>query len=341
MDQYSWLTTIIYIAILVVEYPTNLLIQRLPIAKYLGTSIILWGAVLACHTVCRNFTQILIARFLLGTFEAVCQPAFLTMSSMWYKRDEQPVIVSYWFAMNGMQQIVGGLFAYCFSLIQPRSLKGWQALFLSYGCLSVLWGIFVLYWLPDSPMRATCYSEEDKHLMVLRVQENKTGIQNKRWRKDQAIEALLDIKTWCFCAIGFTSTLPTSGLGAFANIIIKSFKFSLLQTQLLSMVLGAILMIILFSCTWFANKTQQTCLVMAAYVLPSIMGTVVLMTVVNHNKASQIGLLLSYYITISFWAAPTLTMTLISRNIAGQTKKMVITAMYFISWAVGNSIGIF
>jgi Major Facilitator Superfamily len=322
-----------------VEYPTNLLIQHLPIAKYLGISIILWGATLAFHSACRNFTQIIIARFLLGTFEAVCQPAFLTMSSMWYKRDEQPLIVSYWFAMNGAQQIVGGLFAYCFSLIQNGRVKSWQALFLSYGCFSVLWGLFVLFWLPDSPMRANCYSEEDKHLMVLRVQENKTGIQNKRWRKDQAMEALRDTKTWCFCAIGFTSTLPTSGLGAFANIIIRSFNFTVLQTQLLAMILGVVLMIILFSCTWLANKTQQTSLVMAAYVIPSIIGTIVLMTVENHNKASQIGLLLSYYITLSFWAAPTLTMTLISRNIAGQTKKMVTTALYFISWAIGNSIG--
>jgi hypothetical protein len=259
---------------------------------------------------------------------------------MWYKRDEQPLIVSYWFAMNGAQQIVGGLFAYCFSLIQDGTVKSWQALFLSYGCFSVLWGLFVLFWLPDSPMRANCYSEEDKHLMVLRVQENKTGIQNKRWRKDQAMEALRDTKTWCFCAIGFTSTLPTSGLGAFANIIIRSFNFTVLQTQLLAMVLGAVLMIILCSCTWLANKTQQTSLVMAAYVIPSIIGTIVLMTVENHNKTSQVGLLLSYYITLSFWAAPTLTMTLISRNIAGQTKKMVTTALYFISWAIGNSIGI-
>jgi Major Facilitator Superfamily len=261
------------------------------------------------------------------------------MTSMWYKKDEQPLIVSLWFAMNGMQQIVGGLFAYCFSLIKHGSLKSWQVLFLSYGCFSVLWGIFVLFWLPDSPMRAHCYSEKDKELMVLRVQDNRTGIQNKKWRKTQAIEALLDPKTWCYCVIGLATTLPTSGLGAFANIIIRSFDFTVLQTQLLAMVLGAVLMMILFSSTWLANKTKQTSLMMAVYVLPSVAGTVVLMSVVNHNKATQIGLLLSYYITLSFWAAPALTMTLISRNTAGQTKKVVITTLYFISWAVGNSIG--
>lgn len=43
--QYSWLTTAIYIAILIVEYPTNWLLARVPVAKYLGISIILWGTV--------------------------------------------------------------------------------------------------------------------------------------------------------------------------------------------------------------------------------------------------------------------------------------------------------
>jgi MFS family permease len=94
-QQFSWLTTCIYIAILFVEYPTNYLIQRLPIAKYLGVSIIVWGVVLALHSVAKNFTHILVLRTLLGIFEAVCQPAFVFLSSMWYKREEQAATVTY------------------------------------------------------------------------------------------------------------------------------------------------------------------------------------------------------------------------------------------------------
>ena len=40
----------------------------------------------------------------------------------------------------------------------------------------------------------------------------------------------------------------------------------------------------------------------------AFIGTIVLMTVRNHDKASQIGLLISYYIVLSFWAAATLSM---------------------------------
>jgi MFS family permease len=316
-----------------------MLIQQLPVAKYLSINIILWGVVLALHAACTNFATILVARTVLGIFEAVCQPAFLTMSSMWYKRSEQASIITFWFMMNGTQQIVGGLLAYCFSLIRSGPVKGYQALFMTYGILSVLWGVFVLIWLPDSPMRAHCFSEDDKKLMVERVRSNQTGLQNKKWRKEQFIEALTDVQTWGYCLVSFTTTLPTSGLGAFANIIITSFNFTVLQTQLLAMVLGVVIIVILLSSTWIANKTQQTLIVMGVYVIPSVAGTVVLLSVKNTGKASQIGLLFSYYIVLSFWAAQTLSMTLISRNIAGQTKKMVVTAMYFVTGCVGNAIG--
>ena len=65
------------------------------------------------------------------------------------------------------------------------------------------------------------------------------------------------------------------------------------------------------------------------------------MTVENTNKASQIGLLISYYIVLSFWSAQTLGLSMISRNIAGQTKKATVVAANFIAWAVGNSIGMY
>lgn len=125
---------------------------------------------------------------------------------------------------NGGQQIVGGLLAYCFSLISHGPLKSWQAIFLTYGCFSVLYGFFVLWWMPDSPMRAKCFSEDDKHLMVERVRSNQTGLQNKKFRTEQAKEALMDPQIWCYCLIQVTTTLPTSGLGGYyASKLVFSF----------------------------------------------------------------------------------------------------------------------
>lgn len=197
---------------------------------------------------------------------------------MWYRREEQASRVTYWYMMNGAQQIVGGLLAYCFTLIKSGPLKNWQWLFLSYAIVSVCFGVFVGWYMPDSPMRAKCFSEEDKRLMVERVRDNQTGIQNKTFKKHQAIEALKDPQTWCYAGIQFCTTFPTSGLGAFANIIIKgNFGFNTLQTQLLAMVLGFYIIFVLLGSVWLVKKWNQNIWTMLGFVIPSFLGTILLM----------------------------------------------------------------
>ncbi|MCJ1448043.1 MAG: hypothetical protein MMC23_008556 [Stictis urceolatum] len=322
--QFPWLTTCIYLAVLVVEYPTNRIIQRVPVAKYLGANIMIWGSILALHAACSSFAGLVAVRTLLGVFEACCQPAFLILSSMWYRREERTGIVAYRYMMNGAQQIVGGLVAYCFTLIgSDRAIKSWQAIFIAYGCISVFWGGFVLWWMPDSPMRAKCFSEEDKRLMIERVRDNQTGLQNKTFRREQMIEGTFAIRR----------------CGAFANIIIRSFDFTALQTQLLAMVSGFYIIVVLFTSTWLVKKTGQSLLVMLAFCVPSFVGTIFLMTLDPTTFSLRVGMLISYYITLSFWSAQTLSMSMISQNIAGQTKKTTVVAANFISWALGNAIG--
>lgn len=298
-----------------------------------------WGAVLACHAACRSFGGLVTVRILLGLFESACQPAFVVLSSIWYKREEQAARVTYWYMMNGAQQIIGGLLAYCFSLITTGPLKSWQWLFLTYGVISVAFGAFVGWWMPDSIMRAKCFSEEDKRLMIARVRSNQTGIQNREFKKYQVIEALKDPQTWCYAGIQLFTTLPTSGLGSFSGLIITSFGFTVLQTQLLSMVLGAYIIIILLGSVWLVKKFNQNLLTMLGFVVPSFIGTALLMALPSETKAQHVGLLICYYITLSFWSAQTLGLSMMSRNVAGQTKKSVVVAMNFVFWAVGNSIG--
>jgi MFS family permease len=148
------------------EYPINWTIQRVPVAKFLSANIMLWSITLCCHALCFSFPALVAVRTLLGIFEAVCQPAFLIMSSIWYKREEQAAVVNYWYMMNGAQQIVGGLLAYGFSQIRHPSYKdttgkpmgggakirSWQAIFITYGMASFLWGIYVLIRLPGKSM---------------------------------------------------------------------------------------------------------------------------------------------------------------------------------------------
>ena len=74
-SQYSWAGSIFYFGYLIWEYPTTILIQRLPVAKYLSAVTFLWGVIVAVTAACTNFGGLATCRFLLGVAVSVCHSA--------------------------------------------------------------------------------------------------------------------------------------------------------------------------------------------------------------------------------------------------------------------------
>lgn len=115
---------------------------------------------------------------------------------------------------------VGGLLAYGVSHIDNPNLKSWQVLFMLLGLVTVLWGCFVGWFLPDSPMRAKCWPAETRVRLVERVRPNMSGLQNKVFKRYQLVEALLDPAVWLLFLLQVLSCLTSGGASAFGNIVI-------------------------------------------------------------------------------------------------------------------------
>lgn len=135
------------------------------------------------------------------------------------------------------------------------------------GLATCVWAVFVGWWLPDSPMKAKCFNEDQKRLMIERVRANETGIQNKVWKRYQMVEALTDPIVWCYVMLQVLSTLIIGGLGVFSNLIISSFGFTYLQTQLLNIAQGAVTVLVMVGGAWLATATKQTSMVMHAWTM--------------------------------------------------------------------------
>ncbi|GAB1202621.1 hypothetical protein APSETT445_001241 [Aspergillus pseudonomiae] len=277
-NKYNWLGTILYIGVLVGEYPTNFLAQKLPVAKYLAANVFLWGVVIA----------------------------------------------------------VGGIMAWGTSHYIGHAIKSWQLLFLVLGVATCVWAVFLAWYLPDSPMKAKCFTEDDKRLLVERVRANETGIQNKTFKRYQLVEALTDPIIWLYVLMQVSSTLVLGGLGVFSNIIIKSFGFTTLQTQLLNIAQGAVTSAVMVGGASLSSWTDQTIWIMHLWTIPPIIGTAIIFTIAP-TESTRVGLLIAFYCTQFIWAEGNLLFSLISRNVAGQTKKSTVLAMTFIAWAAGNA----
>lgn len=69
-DQFSWLGSVVYLAQLVFQPLVAYSLVKFPIGKFCAVMVLCWGAVLCGMTAAHNFTGLLVARLLLGAFEA-------------------------------------------------------------------------------------------------------------------------------------------------------------------------------------------------------------------------------------------------------------------------------
>jgi hypothetical protein len=68
---------------------------------------------------------------------------------------------------------------------------------------------------------------------------------------------------------------------------------------------------------------------------PAIIGTAVIYSIPPTHH-TRVGLLIAFYFTQFYLAEGNLIFALISRNVAGQTKKSTTLAITFVAWAAGN-----
>jgi MFS family permease len=76
---------------------------------YLAFNIFMWGALLMCQAAAKNFPALAALRILSGAFEAIADPAFMLITSMYYTREEQPSRIAAWYVWNGVGVAGGGL----------------------------------------------------------------------------------------------------------------------------------------------------------------------------------------------------------------------------------------
>lgn len=74
------------------------------------------------------------------------------------------------------------------------------------GALAILVGVCVLIWLPDSPVHAPMLTKEERIAALERVRDDQGGTENRKFKKDHLIEALLDVRTWLVVLTTMLST---------------------------------------------------------------------------------------------------------------------------------------
>lgn len=314
--------------------------QRLPVAKYLGFNIFLWGVLLIAQAGATNFATLAVLRALSGAAEACSDPSFMLITSMWYDRRQQPVRIGLWYTANGFGIALGGLLG--FGIGQVRgALPSWKYEFIIIGTLCSVWGIVLFLVLPDSPVTARQLSVRERRMAVERLRESQTGVENKSFKGYQLVETLRDPKTWLFFLLGIVQNVPNGGISNFGTLIIQGFGYSTLVTTLMQIPYGVLIALSILSCVFLNDyfstrlKKNTRCWFIIIYMLPNIAGAFGLRFVPADQKIARLW---CYYLTGPYNASFVLLISLVTGNTAGHTKKVLTNAFLFLGYCIGEYI---
>ncbi|KAI0017554.1 MFS general substrate transporter [Xylariomycetidae sp. FL0641] len=335
-QQYSWLTSIFYFGYLVAQPVAGLLLQRLPVGKFMGATSIVWGVLIITTPACRNFAGIAANRFLLGCFEAVVNPGFVLVLSMWYRHGEQPMRMVTYYCMNGVAGIFGGLLGYAIGHI-TSGLQPWMYIFLIFGSISLCWGVVFLIFMPDLPTTARFLDERQRIVAVERVATNRQGVKNHHFKTYQMWQCFRDPKTWILFVMSVAAQIPNAAQTSFTSIILKTFGFGVLETQYMQIPGSVIQIFSLLASGWIGSRyPNMRCAMMLVGNLVCVAAGAALVALppgpggTDNKWGRLIALWLCSFASVGF----SMSLTMVSSNVAGYTKKQLTGAMIFVAYCI-------
>ncbi|CAM1501341.1 Fc.00g105030.m01.CDS01 [Cosmosporella sp. VM-42] len=295
-SQYSWCSSIFYVGQLVSEYPFIYLMSRLPLTKFVGITVILWGVTCMCLATPQNYAGFVAVRFLLGFTEGAVSPAFVTITSIWYLKKEHAFRTALWVSMNGIAQTIGCLLMYGIGKNTALDLAPWRTLFVISGSITAAAGVGFFVLMPSGPKDAWFLSPREKEVLSLRMAKDREGGDKTSFSISQLKETMLDPKAWCAFMFGVLVTMQSPVL-TFATLVIK-----------------------------------QRALVIIVLTIPPIVGNVLLLKL---PLSAGWGVIVSAWLASCISASMTVLLSLAASNVKGNTKRAVVNTMFFIGYCAG------
>lgn len=236
-EQFNWLSTIFYLSYMVCEAPANLLMQKCNTSKFLATVMFLWGIIVICIAFAKNFTHLMILRFLQGALECTISPTFMLLTGSWYTSQEHTLRSLIWGTSNAGMNIISGLINYGIGYHaqrHPGGLAPWKGISFFLGSLTIFDAVLV-YLILGTPREVRWLTEDEKRAAIARVVANQTGSDRSKhseFKWDQVWSTFKDPQTYFFFFVTIINALPNGANTTFSKLIWKSFGFSELDTLL-------------------------------------------------------------------------------------------------------------
>ncbi|CCH42845.1 putative membrane protein [Wickerhamomyces ciferrii] len=332
------LNSIFYVGYLVAQWPCHILMQKLPIGKYLAGSIFMWAIIIGGTAACKNYSQLMACRFLLGASEAVVTPACEMTLGMFLDTKQREIAQPIFWASASAAPFISSFIA--FGLLKAEHLMStypWRVFMAVNSGLSLFLSIAVFILYPDNPSNAKFLTNNEKVFIIKRIQEStKSSIEQKTVKKHQIIETLKDPISWLFAFQSFTLMLSNS-LTYQQNQLYVDIGVDNLGSSLVSAA-GSVWNVLLYIIFAFVIKkfpNQNAYIGCVCLILP-IASSIAMCTIPWEKKYALLANMILAgsskgitYIVALGWT---------TSSAGGYTKKLYRNVMFMIAYAIANII---
>ncbi|KAF2001535.1 MFS general substrate transporter [Amniculicola lignicola CBS 123094] len=251
---------LMFLGIVVLEIPSNLVLQRIGPRKWISAQVFLFGLVATLQIFIKDRTGFLISRAILGLCEAGYIPGAIYTLSTWYTRRELAKRVAvFFFSMFGGNAISPLLASGILKLGGKHGMKGWQWLFLIEGIFTMV--VSVIQPRPLLSPGLIRFSTSDREHLQRRIvaddPERRDGAQGLHIPFKIVRTTVKHYRRWPHFISTFAVFSTWSPLTTYTPSIIMALGFTRIQANALASVGGFIALGVVFFFGWLSDRTNK------------------------------------------------------------------------------------
>jgi len=238
-EVYGFGAGIFFLGYFLFEVPSNLILRRVGArvwiarimitwgflsAAFIFTDSVPWGPVSAAFGLTDAEFTFYTLRFMLGVAEAGFYPGVILYLTFWFPAARRAEVIALFMTAIAFSNVIGsplsgGIMQFMDGL---AGWRGWQWLFVIEGLPSVLVGLIVLAALPDSPAKAKWLTDDERALILDRLEQDERA-KSGRGNRHRVGEIFLDMRIWVFAIAFFCINAGFYALNFWMPTIIQEF----------------------------------------------------------------------------------------------------------------------
>jgi ACS family tartrate transporter-like MFS transporter len=213
--------SIFFIAYVLAEVPSNLLMHHFGARIWIARIMISWGIISGAQAFVWNDISFYSVRFALGLAEAGFFPGLVYYFARWYPASYRSQTFARLMAVSPFSSMVGAPLSAWLLGVAGAGLAGWQLMFIIEAVPSVLLGLVVLTILTERPREAIWLTREESGWVEGQLEVERKA--QEKVRTYTVLEALFDKRILLLALLEFGLVMANWGMSFWMPQIVKEF----------------------------------------------------------------------------------------------------------------------